>query len=860
MSEPDNLPKKNEEEKEHLTRVDLMYHLLNNGSVAYVAEQIKMGVLAEGLATWLQNSLKLEVNYSKGENIYTIEYKNKGGITDSLGLSTGFKLFFLVDQQKMYYDIKNDKWFDTGDNKFSLGKMLSESYQSDIQRYIYDFLYKNSPGATTDFKIDTRNHFIEDLGEQKKIWFVNHSKEDEVLLAFLAFSSIKKNDGSLNDDKNLSWYFVLTTGNAFIVAFDKRETEVQKIMCNDEAVTVKKEIGRVPFNCKDIGFLSTRSNDDLLHKIQHLNLLPENEKIREIARLNWIYKKKNQESNQLAIDYIHHLIEEEHNPFDELSLLYMEYTEGDREKVFSEFVEDNSLLNLLHKILNYAGTNEFLTKWVEDWEISYIDSVAINNLFLKAIDDAVQANNILPFHRLVRDNFQKKNTDEINQVLFDISFSRHLIKCGLGNEAKKVLKKCLSQLPDETILDLLPAKDIDLTDIAAGQILKVTILEILAELETEKSAIEYKCQIARLQPLVEERVDKLIEVSEEKVAAKGGELKMVMKPEGLMAKDEAHHSFKYKMLDSKILEKHVRHPATRKGGSFSNFQKWLASVKIPDYSMLKSYSEKLSPQKYKELNDIIADIKYALNIEKLDVYVSRGEKSVGINGFESDPLFLIIGGDHLEKDSPHYLNPLELRFAIGVELAHLYFKHAHITSSDVWKGAVEKGYFVLDTVLSFIPAIGLFGKSIQGIGKLNSVSSFLQKTAKLGKVSSQSKEVLNTSEQIVNIYKSKVSKDKKDNDKEMEFLATSRIIQLTADRCALIFTKDIKAAIRAMFLVSPNYYSELPVIEKYGLREFLMKKNEDGNFRHQELAIRLASLFSFYLSEDYEIAISKLEA
>jgi hypothetical protein len=178
----------------------------------------------------------------------------------------------------------------------------------------------------------------------------------------------------------------------------------------------------------------------------------------------------------------------------------------------------------------------------------------------------------------------------------------------------------------------------------------------------------------------------------------------------------------------------------------------------------------------------------------------------------------------------------------------------------VWKGAVEKGYFVLDTVLSFIPAIGLFGKSIQGIGKLNSVSSFLQKTAKLGKVSSQSKEVLNTSEQIVNIYKSKVSKDKKDSDKEMEFLATSRIIQLTADRCALIFTKDIKAAIRAMFLVSPNYYSELPVIEKYGLREFLMKKNEDESFRHQELAIRLASLFSFYLSEDYEVAISKLEA
>ncbi|NJO87747.1 MAG: hypothetical protein HC831_01395 [Chloroflexia bacterium] len=62
------------------------------------------------------------------------------------------------------------------------------------------------------------------------------------MLAFLAFSSIKKNDGSLNDDKDLSWYFVLTTENTFIVAFDKREIEVQKIICNDEAITVKKEM------------------------------------------------------------------------------------------------------------------------------------------------------------------------------------------------------------------------------------------------------------------------------------------------------------------------------------------------------------------------------------------------------------------------------------------------------------------------------------------------------------------------------------------------------------------------------------------------------------------------------------------
>ena len=102
-----------------------------------------------------------------------------------------------------------------------------------------------------------------------------------------------------------------------------------------------------------------------------------------------------------------------------------------------------------------------LTKWIKNWEISYIDSVAINDLLVKAVDDAVQANNILPFYRFVRESFLKKNTDILNPILFDIVFCKHLIKCGLGKEAKKILTKRLKELPDESISDLLPSKDMD---------------------------------------------------------------------------------------------------------------------------------------------------------------------------------------------------------------------------------------------------------------------------------------------------------------------------------------------------------------------------------------------------------------
>jgi hypothetical protein len=497
---------------------------------------------------------------------------------------------------------------------------------------------------------------------------------------------------------------------------------------------------------------------------------------------------------------------------------------------------------------------------VKKWGISYIDLVALNNLLIKSMENAVQANNILPFHRYVRENFFKKNKDILNETIFDIGFCKHLIKCGLGKEAKKILQKRLDQLPDETVSDILPAKNIDLTGPAAGQIIKVSMLEILSELETQKEANATKCQIARLQPLVDERIEELIKLSEPTIVNKGKELKSIMLPEGLIVKNQNNPDYKYKSLGLDFVDKNLRHPASRKNGSFSNFQKWLATVKIPDLSMLKSYTEKLSPQKYPGLSAIITDIKYALNLENIEVYISHGDKSVGITSFESNPQFLIVGGDHLDNASPHFLKYTELRFAIAVELAHLFFKHARITSSDIWKGAFEKGYFVVDAILSIFPAVGMFSKSLQSLGKLNEISSYLQKTEKLGKVSSKSRDIVKNSEQIINLYKSKFSKDKKDNGMEMEFLATSRIMQLTAHRSALIFTKDLKSAIRAMFLVSKRYYTELPLVEKYGLKDFLLKKDEQGNYTHQELAIRLADLFSFYLSDEYENVIKTLES
>ncbi len=78
------------------------------------------------------------------------------------------------------------------------------------------------------------------------------------------------------------------------------------------------------------------------------------------------------------------------------------------------------------------------------------------------------------------------------------------------------------------------------------------------------------------------------------------------------------------------------------------------------------------------------------------------------------------------------------------------------------------------------------------------------------------------------------------------------MLQLTADRSGLLFTGDLKSAIRTIFLTSKTYSQEFDVANRYGINEFLLSKDNNGNYKNQELAIRFASLFSFYLSDDYE--------
>ena len=852
--EENNIYIKFEDKFPGINKLKLIDYLKNKASLYYLPANFFKDDFVKHLDNYWTEHQKTEVDNYLSEEINISAYKIKKGMKGFLGLNPKIYFVWLLNKSRIFYDFMDESTLENPDEKkaaFNLKNMIGETAADDIDDLIYDYLLKLNLEGKKDIA-DYRNRYIEEISPKQKLFLFADAKPGDQLLAYLKISSIVKWQKEFEENKELKWYFMLSELNAKILGFNAREELIAHLNIEPENMLVKNEMGRNTVKIgEQIVFYTQRSNAKHFLEIYPLVSLSGKDRLRELARLNWLYRDKDEKHEQFALELMKELTENDNNPFDELSVLYMEYSKNKGKTVFENLKDDNLLLVLLQEVLEYAGTYDLLTSWVEKWKVPYLDILALNKLFVSAAADSVQAKNILPFHRLVREKYQKKSKDEINSVIFDYEYAQHLIKCGEIDEAKKVLYKRLKQLPDESISDLLPPTDLDLTGNAAGQILKVKILETLADIDDEKKSIEHIKQLAILQPLVEKRIKDLIEIAEGKLLEKAEELKTLMEPGGLLPQTVNIVEEKYNVLPAKLIEKHLKHPASRKGHGFSNLQKWLAKVEIPDYSVIKSYAEPLNKEKYPQLNEIVTNIQYALGIENIETFISHGNKSFGINAFEGEPGFLIIGSDHLNADSPHYLRYSELKFAIAEELAHIYFKHARITSSDLWRGVIDKGTSALDALLAIIPAAGIFGKSLQGINKLNTIATLLQKAEKIEKVSQTGKGIIEATTSAVDVYQQKISKPK-DVSKEEQLLASSRILQLTADRTALIFADTLNAAVRTMFIESPRYKSELSVVEKYGLRDFLLKKDAEGNFIHQDFAIRLANLFAFFLSDEYD--------
>ena len=84
-----------------------------------------------------------------------------------------------------------------------------------------------------------------------------------------------------------------------------------------------------------------------------------------------------------------------------------------------------------------------------------------------------------------------------------------------------------------------------------------------------------------------------------------------------------------------------------------------------------------------------------------------------------------------------------------------------------------------------------------------------------------------------------------------ELITAHRVMQLTADRAGLLVSADLQASIRAILLLRSDHRVLLDRSLREGLISVLSERNASGEMAHQALAVRIAALFSFYLSSEY---------
>jgi len=448
--------------------------------------------------------------------------------------------------------------------------------------------------------------------------------------------------------------------------------------------------------------------------------------------------------------------------------------------------------------------------------------------------------------------------DEGVRAAVDLAYAEHLLMEGRPDEARTVLEARLSALPDGGLEELLSTETESLQN---SQRLRIRVHELLLEARgrADGDDAETAVALARLQPLVLARVERALAAaaSEAGPAAvswteRCAAVVEALAPGGLALVGEAGSTAEtaktadavpgLKALDGGAIDDALQHPAARDDGALGKLQTLLASADVPDSSALASWCERLGGQEV-HARAALSDACLALGVAGVDAFVSRGEKSVGFRAYEGDPPFLLLGGSHLDPESPCFLRPDELRFIIGAEIAHLRFKHARVTAGEVWSGAWEKGMAGLDFMLVMLPAMkGWKLAEIAGRYAQGAVGGILEKAGI-------------TKEALVKVGRKSASGGAAGaasiTQRNDQLVAAHRVMQLTADRAGLVLCGQIQAAIRGMFLVYPSYQAELPLAERHGLTTSLSRRDPENKPRFQDLSIRVAALLSFYLSDDY---------
>lgn len=823
----------------------------NKEHIFYLFSDFQFVPFIQELLTWVNNEKKWKVSILQTTSNPIFQYQT----VSKIGKKQTYHLPLIVKNNQLILSTYPTEWMEDYqlaeiNNSNDKKNWLADSAQNELYQKIGELIVEQFKISQKSFFIEpVINKFIESTSIQMFCYLYSFIKDSETILALLKASTIKKSLEQIPTDYEL--HFLLTNERVVLIANQSLFQEVIILDFSGIELTVVDEVGRDPVTIgEDYQFLTQLSNDVQYRAIAPICNADPITRCGKMALLQLLNKESKTESLE---NYIYQLLDKQIQlePTNQYALF--------AKKIISFFTPYNSVIIgdenreiILSIFKEYLESDENagneLVSWFVDWNLKENLLTQLLELFTQHFSDVTLLKRIVPLYDKSSQLFFEKEKNIEKLIDYKIVFADFLVKVGEREKAVKIYEEIYGNLPNETLADLLVPPTLDILKGEGGQLVKIALLEKMVEAkgEIEIADADMAFELACLQPLVKSRLETLVQVTNESTAQKVDVITQLLHSSQLAEKRTKELTIQYNPLPKELIDTHINHVQNTKTGLFSSMQELLATVNVPDQSVIKGYAEKVTGQKYKKLYELVSDITYALNIPSPEIYISRGENATQIKSFEGTPPFLLVGVDFIEEKSPNFLSQEELRFVLALEIAHLYFGHARITSNDVWRGAMDKGMFMVNTLLAFLPGITMLTSQFD---KLKRVSSLL------GRIQNISEKVSGFSD----TYLKEMTFLSDDEQKEKELLAISRLMELLADRVGLLIANgDLHAVVRSMILASPKYATEMTTIERYGFKGMLAKKDADENFIYQDLIIRLHALCSFYLSTDYDVLNEKL--
>jgi len=608
---------------------------------------------------------------------------------------------------------------------------------------------------------------LDSWSEVEAAWLRGWLGEEE-LLAWLETGTRVALDG-LGGEEQVGWHFVLTEERAALVAIGELgDVRVEAI---DEALEVVSERGRDPVKASGHEWLTARHNEAAYHAIAALPVADAAVRLRTCADLVG--------PNAACA-----------------SILVKLGTPRARVEaaILREEVPPAAALASL----------EVPPGWVPTWMPA--NEAYLSELLAAMRSASPDAAHLMTLHEVRRARLAKG--EAFARARADVDFAELLHARGDDQKARMMLRRTLDEMGSDDHLDVVP----HVGEPEGERALRVQLLEALGAAGGD----EVCRPLARLDPLDERRLEALSRSPAMTVRAEAARMEL--------ASPETVRDVPPMPAPLDDVER-LRHPLGRRGDVLAQVKKLVAKADVPDLAALRAHCPRAESPVVTRMLEPLAKV---FGVE-LGAFVSSGDKSVGIRGYEGSARFLLIGRDHLQEGSPHYLDEGAMRFALGAELTHLKLGHGRFTQSEVWGGALEMVQSALRLVA--VAATGGLGAK---------VASALDVTEHGGKLVSKARQLLGA--------ENAASEDGHLVDREL--LVAHEVMQLGADRGGLVCAGDPGAAVRAIVRVFPKPGVAERVAER-GLLPVLRERGEAG-LAHPSLVVRIAAIIRFWLSEDYE--------